>query len=293
MTSGPDQITHVSDTALMVAACRAIETARDDGFVHDPYAERLAGERGMALARGLPDNGVGIMAFGIGARSHFLDELVPACVSRNGIDTVVSLGCGLDTRPWRVQLPPNLRWLEVDFEDMLEYKYGILGAEAPKCRMEHMAADLNDPSARQKVFGAVGPGPALMITEGLLMYLPGRTVEAIATESVRQSGIRHWISDITTTAFSNQFRSAAFRTIDSIRDPDHLSGEQILERLAGHGWASLESRRYAIDMRFAAPRIRRMFGLPPDAVLPPPPLPDDPSGAQLFHSSYQTGASGV
>jgi len=34
----PDQIQHVSDTALMVAACRAIETARADGLVRDPFA---------------------------------------------------------------------------------------------------------------------------------------------------------------------------------------------------------------------------------------------------------------
>jgi O-methyltransferase involved in polyketide biosynthesis len=33
---GPEQIRHVSDTALMVAACRAIEAARADGLVRDP-----------------------------------------------------------------------------------------------------------------------------------------------------------------------------------------------------------------------------------------------------------------
>jgi O-methyltransferase involved in polyketide biosynthesis len=37
-SNSPDQIQHVSDTALMVAACRALETARGDGLVRDPFA---------------------------------------------------------------------------------------------------------------------------------------------------------------------------------------------------------------------------------------------------------------
>lgn len=45
------KIEHVSDTALMVAACRTIETELEDGQVRDAFAERLAGERGMAFAR--------------------------------------------------------------------------------------------------------------------------------------------------------------------------------------------------------------------------------------------------
>ncbi len=44
------QIGHVSETALMVAAWRAMETGREDGLLRDPYAEQLAGERGMAIA---------------------------------------------------------------------------------------------------------------------------------------------------------------------------------------------------------------------------------------------------
>jgi hypothetical protein len=30
------------------------KTESDDGFVHDPFAARLAGERGMAILRELP-----------------------------------------------------------------------------------------------------------------------------------------------------------------------------------------------------------------------------------------------
>ena len=54
MSPAEGEITHVSDTALMVAACRAHETELEDAFVRDPFAARLAGERGKAILNALP-----------------------------------------------------------------------------------------------------------------------------------------------------------------------------------------------------------------------------------------------
>src|SRR5262252_7124629 len=103
MANRGDQIEHVSDTALMVAACRALETARPDGLVHDPFADRLAGARGMAILYGVP--GWEWMCFGVAVRSHFVDALVSQTVRERRVETVLSIGAGLDTRPWRLDFP--------------------------------------------------------------------------------------------------------------------------------------------------------------------------------------------
>src|SRR3974390_1902788 len=116
MSPTQGEITHVSDTALMVAAARAVEFESEDAFVRDPFAARLAGERGMAMLGALlyPE----IMRFGIAARSRFLDELLLEALAAQPIATVLSVGCGLDTRPWRLDLPDQLRWIEIDFPEM-------------------------------------------------------------------------------------------------------------------------------------------------------------------------------
>src|SRR4051794_22615434 len=132
-----DSIRNISDTALMTAACRAFETQRPDGWMKDPFAARLAGERGMAIAKALPS--VEIMCFGIGIRSRILDDGVPAEVRERGADTVLSVGAGLDTRPWRIDVPASLRWIEVDLQPMLDYKWSIMGSEQPKCIVERLA----------------------------------------------------------------------------------------------------------------------------------------------------------
>src|SRR5215472_17066264 len=102
--ASPDQIQHVSDTALLVAACRALETARADGLVRDPFAERLAGPRGDAILHGI--TGWQLMCLGIGVRTRFLDDLVVETIARENIEVVLSVGAGLDTRFLRIERPP-------------------------------------------------------------------------------------------------------------------------------------------------------------------------------------------
>lgn len=285
--SGPDgEITHVSDTALMVAACRAIESERPDRFVHDPFAARLAGERGMAILRGLAQSETArhpeMLLFGVAVRSRFLDELLLEALASNPIATVVSVGCGLDTRPWRLELPPELRWIEVDFADMLDYKDALMAAERPRCRRERIAADLNDAAERRNVYAAVGPAPALLITEGLLMYLPAATVESLAAEAGRESGIAHWMCDITTTTFAKAIQMDTMRPVQNVRASDFLDGERILEVLRRHGWESEARRSYLTDVAFAMERIRGLMSDRPRPAAPPPVALDDPTGVHRF-----------
>jgi methyltransferase (TIGR00027 family) len=273
-------ITHVSDTALMVAAARALESESADGFVHDPFAARLAGERGMAILRALPHPEM--MQFGIAVRSHFLDELLLEALASNTIATVLSVGCGLDTRPWRLELPPELRWVEVDFAEMLDYKDALMSAETPRCPRERITADVTDAAQRRSIYAAAGAAPALMITEGLLMYLPAATVEALAAEAWQECGIAHWMNDITTSAFAKAIGMDKLTSVRNVQASDFLQGEQILDVLRRHGWVTGARRSYVADMGFAMERIRRVMGDRPQQAGPPPVTPDDPTGVYRF-----------
>jgi methyltransferase (TIGR00027 family) len=277
MRPEPHEIAHVSDTALMTAACRAMEKVHPHGLIRDPFAAQLAGERGMAIARALP--GLETMCFGIAIRSRFLDELLLDTVSTHSIATVLSVGAGLDTRPWRLALPTTLRWVEVDFPDMLDYKDAIMAAEVPKCHRERLSADVNDASGRESVFAAAGDGPTLMITEGLLMYLPAATIEALAATAC----VTHWMLDAASPEMSHRVRMDQYESIENVRAADHLDGLQILDALDRSGWTGLRSFRYGRDfMQFAAERVIAMLGKVPPDQRPKPLSPDDPSGVHLF-----------
>jgi methyltransferase (TIGR00027 family) len=280
MSPNGSEITHVSDTALMVAACRAHETQLEDAFVRDPFAARLAGERGFAILAALPH--ANLMRLGMAIRTRFVDELLLEALRQYPIATVLSVGCGLDTRPWRMDLPSVLRWIEIDFPAVLDYKEQLMSGEAPRCRRERLTLDMNDPAQRESMHDAVGSSPALMITEGLLLYLPAATVQALAAESSRHSGIAHWISDITTSAFSNVLGAGAdtMKPIRHVQASDALQGEQVLEVLRRNGWTTSAMRSYITDVGFVRERIRRATGGSTPPPLPFP--PNDPTGVHRF-----------
>lgn len=278
--NGPDRIRNVSDTALMAAACRALETARADGLVRDPFAERLAGPRGDAILHGI--TGWQLMCFGIGVRTRFLDDLVIETVARESIAVVLSIGAGLDTRPWRLALPPDLRWIEADFPEMLDYKTRAMADEKPKCRLERVAADVTAPTQRAALFAAAAGVPTLMITEGLLMYLAGAAVEAIAADAARH-GIRRWLLDASSLDLARRLGWDAGRSIENLRAPDHLEGAALPDAVRSIGWSQLRFRSYSRDaVEVAAERIAAMIRPYLEKGIPLPVAVDDSSGVYLF-----------
>src|SRR5215471_8213104 len=125
-SAGGPLIRNISDTALWVAVYRARENERPDAVVRDPLARRLAGERGEQIARS--------MAFGdkhswsYVARTWRVDRMIEAQVN-SGVDMVINLAAGLDARPYCMDLPASLKWVEVDLPPMIDYKSEILRAE--------------------------------------------------------------------------------------------------------------------------------------------------------------------
>jgi O-methyltransferase involved in polyketide biosynthesis len=83
----------------MIAACGAHETELQDAFVKDPFAARLAGQRGFSILAALPYSN--LLRLGIAIRTRFVDKLPLEVLSQYPIMTVLNVGCGLNTRPCR------------------------------------------------------------------------------------------------------------------------------------------------------------------------------------------------
>jgi methyltransferase (TIGR00027 family) len=122
----------VSDTARWVAYFRALETQRPDALFRDPFAERLAGEHGFQIANTLPDGNKHEWAWV--TRTYLFDQFLSRAI-QEGADVVVNLAAGLDARPYRMDLPAPLRWVEVDFPEIVAYKEEILANEQPRCHL--------------------------------------------------------------------------------------------------------------------------------------------------------------
>lgn len=191
-------ISDVSDTALWVAVYRAQETERPDALFRDPYAGRLAGERGKMIASKMV--GSRFTAWSITTRTAVIDAMITKLVTSD-VDLVVNLGAGLDSRPYRMKLPPSLIWVEVDYEKIIEHKKRILSEDRPTCDLRRFSVDLADAKARRDFLNHVANEIAsdgktvLVLTEGVIPYLSETQVAELARDLRTFKNIRYWIAD--------------------------------------------------------------------------------------------------
>lgn len=105
MDADANAVERVQDTARWVAMARAQESERKDALFSNPFARKLAGTVGIELLQRLSGKAGG--TWPIVARTHIIDRLVTDAV-RDGADAVLNLAAGLDSRPYRMKLPPSL-----------------------------------------------------------------------------------------------------------------------------------------------------------------------------------------
>ena len=233
-------LTHISDTARWVAVYRAMETERPDAIFKDPFARRLAGAQGEAIVQALPQGRT--WAWPMIVRTAVFDEMILRTVAADGVGTVLNLAAGLDTRPFRLPLPSDVRWLDADLPDMIAYKRAQLATETPRCRLEFVEIDLRDAERRRALFArAVERGPVLAITEGLLIYLTADQAGALA-DDLAGAGLRWWLLDIASPRLLKMMLKTWQRPLADAGAPFQFAPEESTRFFEPHGWQEREWR---------------------------------------------------
>jgi methyltransferase (TIGR00027 family) len=219
-------IENVSDTARWVAFYRAMESARPDALFRDPWACRLAGERGAAIVRHIPR--AEAMAWALIVRTCVFDELILQAVRRDQVDVVLNLAAGFDTRPYRLPLPAALRWVEVDLPELLDHKESELAGERPVCRLERVSLDLADRDARRAFFAQVGEmgRRVLIASEGLLLYLTPQQVGPLAADLRAPESFRWWVTDLLSPALRKRLHRSWGRHLEGASAPYQFAPEE-------------------------------------------------------------------
>jgi methyltransferase (TIGR00027 family) len=169
----------VSETALITLRARVVETEKDRPIIRDDIGA-LCLERIRSL---LPTD----------ARNRILDEKLPSTLTRyialrarkydayaqefiqNQPDgLVVSLGCGFDTRYWRVSEEP-WNYVEIDLPEVIEVKEKVLGDIAT---YKMIACSVLEDRWIEEI-RSIQAENILFLAEGLFMYLPKADVVRI------------------------------------------------------------------------------------------------------------------
>jgi methyltransferase (TIGR00027 family) len=254
---------NISDTALWVAVYRARETERPDALFRDPFARKLAGERGEQIAKNMQ---VGRQyEWPYVARTLRFDQIIAGQV-KQGANMVINLAAGLDTRPYRMELPASLQWVEVDLPGIIDYKEEVLAREKPRCALQRVRLDLADLAGRRELFQRLGNAAtkAVIVSEGLLTYLDRDEVTALGRDLAAQPSFHDWAIDLCSPGLLKMLQDSLGALKDA-GSPLKFGPEEGPGFFAASGWKAAEV--YSM-LKTAASLGRLPFGLRLVALLP-------------------------
>ncbi len=234
-------IRNISDTARWVAVYRADENDRSDSVFKDPYARRLAGERGELIVHSMESGRQNSWSFV--ARTFLFDEFIKQHLEAD-YDMVINLASGLDTRAYRLVLPEKLLWIDVDLPEIISYMESMMIDVKPSCHHEYISIDLSDREARLVLFGELNDRAKkiLVVSEGLMGYLSEEQAGSLAYDLSHFKNFKHWLLDIMSPGILPLIQKEMGKLLDDAGTPLKFapaSGEDFFRLF---GWKPLESR---------------------------------------------------
>jgi len=239
----------VAQTNLITLYARALESQRDDALLRD--------ERAVELVQGIDYDWTRIQLgeedrVGLALRGLEMDRLCRDFMGRHPGGCAVHIGCGLDTRFWRVD-DGQVLWYDLDLPQVIEGRRELIGGEQARYRM--LASSVLDESWMHTL-SCQQCGQVLFVAEGVLMYLQPQQVRWLVAMLARRFAGSELVCDAVTPyyRFVNNVKSllshSTARTHWAIQRPEELErwgeGIRLLEsyyylnqdepRLADHRW---------------------------------------------------------
>ncbi len=166
------QLNEVSETALITIRSRVLESEKENPVLLDPVGKNLfdslLGVVPGDVRRRILDRKLStVLTRHIALRARKYDRLCREFLSDYQDGLIVSLGCGFDTRFWRLGVG-HRQYLELDLPAVINLKKDLLGE---KIVYRTIGGSVLDREWIEAVKG-IQSEKLLFIAEGLFMYLP-------------------------------------------------------------------------------------------------------------------------
>jgi O-methyltransferase involved in polyketide biosynthesis len=230
MAGGVDIPDAVQATAYLAAAGRA---------EIDPYAGLFLGAMDDS-ARALAASGRGEVL----ARTRLMDSMLLDFLRETPGGTVVNVGAGLCARPYRLDLSACRETIEIDALPVLEFKDSILSGYQASCPLRRIPGDARSLPAL--------PTPAVVLTEGLLVYLSADELSTLATTLASLPGPVDWLADVVSLDSAEAMKTLASQS----HTPLVLSGLDSLDVFEDAGFTVHDYRALPVNRAPAFGRPR-------------------------------------
>ena len=205
----------VEETALLTLFARAIESQSEDPILEDKKIENLIEQidpilqkQNSKMAAQLRKRAIDPrLTVHIQIRAKKYDDYALSFLERHPEGVIINIGCGLDTRFFRIN-NGKVSFFDLDLPDMIRFKRQLID-ENERYRMIGQSVlefGWMEPIAALNL-------PAMILAEGVFMYLPKEKVKALVLELQRQFPESELVCELTNRAWVEGFtgKLAAFK----------------------------------------------------------------------------------
>jgi len=169
-------LTKEKETLLIALYARALESRSPDPVLRDKWAEDAIHRIDYDFGR-LKTSKVHPLSIAIRAKQF--DIWTAEWIAANPDSTVLHLGCGMDSRVYRLDPPAAVRWFDVDYPEVIELRRRLYPAQSPngeRAGYRMIGSSLADSGWLDEV---PADRPAMIVAEGVMMYLTEDVVKPL------------------------------------------------------------------------------------------------------------------
>jgi O-methyltransferase involved in polyketide biosynthesis len=201
-------ISDVSSTMLITLYARARESLSKDPVITDPKAvemieiikKEIAGSDDPIHRKILKNKYNPKLAVTMALRCRRYDRYVLDFLSENPGGTIINLGCGLDTRFYRVD-NGRVLWFDIDFPEVINLRKRFLEENT---RHKFIGNSILNPGLITQVKKG---GPYLILAEGLFMYLQEADVKELLKRIQKELGTSEIVCEVTNRFWVKKMKS--------------------------------------------------------------------------------------
>lgn len=183
MTADKIHFTKEKETMLMTLNGRALQSRWKNPILPDPWAEEAMRHIDYDISKEYQGTGSWDMWGTIGCtviatRAATFDQLTNRFLAAHPDAVVIQVGCGMDSRVFRVNPPASVQWFDVDYPDVIDLRRQLF----PERESYHLiGAPLDDLHWMEEI---PLDRPGLLIAEGVFHYLHEAEVKALLNAMV-------------------------------------------------------------------------------------------------------------
>lgn len=155
-------ITKEKETYLATLYGKALDSRSKNPILEDKFADAVVRRIDFDFEKLKVPKGAEIT---LPMRAKHLDQWTREFLAANPVSTVLHLGCGLDSRVFRIDPPNTVRWYDVDMPDVIELRRRLYPVRHNYAMIGSSVTDLH------WLDGIPADRPVLVVAEGLVQYL--------------------------------------------------------------------------------------------------------------------------